>query len=65
MIEVDTLISGGRILLMDKEMTIIPDGGIAVQGRDIVAVGDRVDIENRYRAAEVIDAQVFAGRGAW
>ncbi|HQP32072.1 MAG TPA: amidohydrolase [Deltaproteobacteria bacterium] len=56
MIEVDTLISGGRILLMDKEMTIIPDGGIAVQGRDIVAVGDRVDIENRYRAAEVIDA---------
>ncbi len=56
MIEVDTVISGGRILLMDPEMTIIADGGIAVQGRDIVAVGDRVDIENRYRAAEVIDA---------
>jgi len=56
MIEVDKLISGGRILKMDAEMSIIPDGSIAVKGKDIVAVGEKSQIEARYRAAEVIDA---------
>jgi len=56
MIEVDRLLSGGRILLMDPKMTIIANGSIAIQGQDIVAVGEKYEIETRYRAAEVIDA---------
>ena len=56
MIDCDRLISGGRILLMDADKTIIINGSIAIRGQDIVAVGDKKEIEARYVAADVIDA---------
>ena len=56
MIDCDRLISGGRILLMDADKTIIINGSIAIRGQDIVAVGDKKEIESRYVAADVIDA---------
>ena len=56
MIEIDRIVSGGRVLLMDEKMTIIANGSIAIHGRDIVAVGRKEDIETRYHEADVIDA---------
>ncbi|MBN1664676.1 MAG: amidohydrolase [Deltaproteobacteria bacterium] len=57
MLECDKLISGGRIVLMDRAKTIIADGSIAVSGKNIAAVGSRQEIEARYTAAEIIDAK--------
>jgi len=57
MIECDRLISGGRLLLMDKGQTIITCGSLAVRGSDIIAVGEKKDIESRYVSSEIIDAK--------
>jgi len=48
MIEVETLIAGGRILLMDEKDTIIPDGAVAIDGERIIAVGAREEIGSRF-----------------
>jgi 5-methylthioadenosine/S-adenosylhomocysteine deaminase len=57
MIQVDTLISGGRILLLDAGKTVIADGSIAIKGQDIVAAGNRQEIEARYAAGNIMDAR--------
>ncbi|HUH66380.1 MAG TPA: amidohydrolase [Syntrophales bacterium] len=57
MLEVDKLISGGRMLLMDERNTVIADGAIAVEKEKIVALGERKDIEKKCISREIIDAQ--------
>lgn len=54
----DILILGGLVVTMDDAWTVIPDGGIAVQGADILAVGPASEIGLRYRAevSRVVDA---------
>jgi 5-methylthioadenosine/S-adenosylhomocysteine deaminase len=54
--EVDKIIYGSRILTMDEKGAIIKDGGIAIEGPDIVVVDARKTIANQYIAREVIDA---------
>jgi 5-methylthioadenosine/S-adenosylhomocysteine deaminase len=54
---VDLIVSGGIVVTMDSAGAIIPDGSVAVRGDSILAVGPRVEIEPRYRAAQVIDAR--------
>jgi 5-methylthioadenosine/S-adenosylhomocysteine deaminase len=54
--EVDTLIAGGRVLLMDDKDTILPEGAVAVTGDHIVAVGPLAEIERNFIARERIDA---------
>jgi 5-methylthioadenosine/S-adenosylhomocysteine deaminase len=56
LVDVDRVIAGGRILTMDDRDTVIQDGAVAVHGTDIVAVGERKDVESRFRGREVIDA---------
>ncbi|MDZ4165720.1 MAG: amidohydrolase [Smithellaceae bacterium] len=57
MIQADTIISGGTILLLDEKDSIVKDGAIAVKGGMIAAVGSRAEIEGKYQAPEIIPAQ--------
>lgn len=54
--KVDLIIKHGLILTVNDENDIIKDGGVAIQGTDIVALGPVAEILAAYEAAEVIDA---------
>jgi 5-methylthioadenosine/S-adenosylhomocysteine deaminase len=54
--KVDLLVTGGTVVTMDGQRRVIEDGAVAIRGDSIVAVGPRVDIENRFEAAQTIDA---------
>jgi 5-methylthioadenosine/S-adenosylhomocysteine deaminase len=55
--EVDFVISGGIVLVMDEKNTIIPDGAVAIDGADIAAVGHAENIALEFRGRRVIDAR--------
>ena len=52
----DMLILGGTIVTMDGTRRVIDDGGIAVVGGRIVAIGSRAEIEGGYRSRQRVDA---------
>jgi len=53
--KVDVILSGGIIVTMNADFTLIFDGALAVRGTEIVAVGERETITKEYTADEVID----------
>lgn len=53
---VDILITGGTVITMDADRRVIEDGGVAIAGDRIVAVGPSAEIAARFRGARVIDA---------
>ncbi len=55
--DVDLMVSGGIVVTMDSGRTIVQNGSVAVKGDAIVAVGPRAEVENRYKAAQTIDAR--------
>ena len=50
------IISGGTIVTMDKSHRVIENGGVAIRGDKIIAIGARAEITRRYRGAQLIDA---------
>jgi 5-methylthioadenosine/S-adenosylhomocysteine deaminase len=54
--EVSLVVSGGIVMTMDGARRVIQRGAVAVDGADIVAVGEQDDIARRYVGAETIDA---------
>jgi 5-methylthioadenosine/S-adenosylhomocysteine deaminase len=52
----DLLIVNGCVLTMNADRTIYRDGAIAIDGRDVVAVGSTRQIERDWSAARRIDA---------
>jgi 5-methylthioadenosine/S-adenosylhomocysteine deaminase len=54
--EVDTLIFGGTILVMDQENTVLRDAAIAVDGDTIAAVSSISDVKSRFKGCEEINA---------
>jgi 5-methylthioadenosine/S-adenosylhomocysteine deaminase len=53
----DKLITGGHLLTMQGDgVGFIEDGAVAIEGRKIVAVGPRAEVEGNAQAREVIDA---------
>jgi 5-methylthioadenosine/S-adenosylhomocysteine deaminase len=52
----DLVISGGLVVTLDDDWTLIDDGAVAVTGGAIVAVGPATELAAVYRAAERIDA---------
>ncbi len=52
----DLFVSGGTVVTMDAEFRVIEDGGVAVEGDSIVAVGKRSELEPRFSKAKTIDA---------
>jgi len=55
--EVDTIISGGRILLLDESGSRIENGSVAIDGDEIVAVGKAEEIETKFCGRKTIDAR--------
>ncbi|MFP4322366.1 MAG: amidohydrolase family protein [Anaerolineales bacterium] len=53
---IDTLIIGGVVLTMDTAFTIHAPGAVAIQGDSIIDVGPAAELQNRYTAAETLDA---------
>jgi 5-methylthioadenosine/S-adenosylhomocysteine deaminase len=53
---VSLVITGGGVVTMDAARRILSPGAVAVDGRDIVAVGTPEEIGRRFSAAETIDA---------
>jgi 5-methylthioadenosine/S-adenosylhomocysteine deaminase len=51
----DLLIKSGYILPMDKEMTVIKDGFIAIQDKKIIAIGEISKSKERFSSSETID----------
>jgi 5-methylthioadenosine/S-adenosylhomocysteine deaminase len=55
---VDIFISGGTVVTMDAEFRVIEDGGVAIEGDAIAAVGKRADLEPKAQSAKkTIDAR--------
>ena len=53
---VDLIIRGGTIVTMDNSRRVIDNGGVAVKGGRIVAVGKTAEIDRDYAARDVINA---------
>lgn len=54
---VDLVVSGGMVVTMNPQRTVLQDGSVAIQGDSIVAVGPRAEIDAKYRGAKTIDAK--------
>ncbi len=52
---VDTILCGGTVVTMNEAFDLIPDGAVAIQGADIVAVGTHADVLAVYESANVVD----------
>ncbi len=50
------IVANGYVVTMDGKRQIFSDGAVAVEGRDIVAVGRTADVLAKHRADTVIDA---------
>src|SRR5947208_3336068 len=52
----DLVITGGTVVTMDGTHRIIENGGIAIQGDQIIAVGTAAEMEKGYHGAPIINA---------
>jgi 5-methylthioadenosine/S-adenosylhomocysteine deaminase len=55
--KVDTLLSNAILLTMDSDLHLFEPGAIAIEGDQIVAVGNESEIIAQYTADEIIDCQ--------
>lgn len=53
---VDLVITGGTVVTMDDQGTVIADGAVAIDAGNIVAVGTAAGIQAQYAGAERVDA---------
>jgi 5-methylthioadenosine/S-adenosylhomocysteine deaminase len=54
--QVDLLVLGGKIVTMDGARRVIDEGGIAVSGGRIMAIGPRAEIEKAYTSRQRVSA---------
>jgi len=55
--KVDILILNGLIVTIDKNSKIYKNGGIAISNEKIIYVGENKDVEEKYYAEKIINAQ--------
>lgn len=55
--EIDILISGGKILLLDHQNTILDQSAIAINGNRIISVGKKEELAKQFRAKKTINAE--------
>ncbi len=55
--QVDMLLLGGTVVTMNEQFDVIVDGAVAIQGREIVAVGAADFLIKQYSATETIDCK--------
>ena len=53
---VSLVVAHGTVVTVDAGRRVIPDGSVAIDGRDIVAVGPAAEIAAGYRGRDTIDA---------
>jgi 5-methylthioadenosine/S-adenosylhomocysteine deaminase len=53
---VSLIVSGGTVITVDQTDRVLAPGAVAIDGRDIVAVGTVEEIGTRFTSAETIDA---------
>lgn len=53
----DLLVTHARVVTMDEKLTLLADGGLAVQDGVIVAVGPSAELSGRYAAKTLFDAK--------
>ena len=53
--QIDLLLTGGTVVTMDDDCTVIVNGAVAIRGREIVAVGSAAELGERFSAAETVD----------
>ena len=51
------VITGGTVVTMDAKGTVIPNGAVAIERANIVAVGSAAEVDERYPGAEKVDAR--------
>ena len=51
------ILANGRLITRDGAVPYLPDGGVAVEGAKIVAVGSTAELKAQYPDAEFIDAK--------
>jgi 5-methylthioadenosine/S-adenosylhomocysteine deaminase len=54
--EIDIIIKGGKILLLDPENTCLSNSALAINDSEIIAIGSIDEISKRYQAKKVINA---------
>ncbi len=54
--QVDLIVSGGTIVTMDSQKRVIDNGAIAIKDGQIIAVGERKEINKKYLAMKTINA---------
>jgi 5-methylthioadenosine/S-adenosylhomocysteine deaminase len=54
--QVDIVVIGGTVVTEDGSRRVIPDGGVAINGTDIVAVDTADAIRREFRGVDTIDA---------
>lgn len=52
---VDTILSGGMVVTMNRTFDVFPDGAVAIRDDSIVAVGGRADVLAQYESDNVVD----------
>ena len=50
------ILANGRLITRDPALPYLSDGGVAVEGTKITAVGTTAVLRERYPAAELLDA---------
>jgi len=55
--KVDVIVSGCSVLQMDDDLSFIIDGGIAIEGSQIISVGRSGDIRGNYAADRIVEAE--------
>jgi 5-methylthioadenosine/S-adenosylhomocysteine deaminase len=54
--EVALVVTGGTVVTVDASHRVIPNGGVAIDGTDIVAVDTAEAIRRQFRGRDTIDA---------
>src|SRR5436853_6387161 len=53
---VDLIVRGGTVVTMDGSRRVIENGGVAVKGGRVVAVGRSAEIDRSYTAREIVNS---------
>ena len=50
------ILANGKLITRDEAVPYLPDGGVAIDGTKIAAVGSTAELKAKYPDAEFIDA---------